>query len=411
MGDIFGTMAAGMSDEDYLRMWGELVANGRIDPVRHIGRFGREDGVFLLPRPLAGGRAATVKPIERAPQERSGIFDYSFKMPHRESGVVRYDPPRGVPQRTQDLLSRQDVFDKMVEGTVSGLKFRDWYDIGPVYKSFLDKFSKEEGSRRFDAFVDGIASASPRSDFGTSLRNGSYYYGQANPEKYEGGPGAGGQPRFVDLPETPPYPYGHLAQKLHRRNVKKTLYADGPGFDPKRNAKPLSMAWNLKGDLNLVTVDSNAFRAPAMLGRDPAFLATPPYLSRKADNPRNIQKEFLDGKITMDDLVNWGPGWQSKPRENEYGAFEQYYRKIANELGIAPAEAQPGSWFGHGLMTGLRTAPKHAMDFFEEHVLKTARERNMNPIDVWLDAITGRRPLTYADPKIIGDMPGFSQAG
>lgn len=342
--------------------------------------------------------------ITRPTQEKTGIFDYGFKMPGRDSGVQRYQPPRGVPQRSQDLLGRQDVFDKMVAGVERGMPVRDWYEMGPVYKSFIDEFGEQEGNLRFDAFVDAIASTSPRSDVGTNMRNATYYYGKAHPP-----PGTNETPSFSDLPEKAPYPYGHLAQNLHRQNVEKTIFPGGQGFDPFKNPKPLSFSWNFKGDPNLVTVDTHAFRAPAMLGEDPRFLERS-FKSEKGTVPRNIQREFEQGDISMDTLKEWGPGWQSKPQQNEYGAWEDYYRRIASELGIAPAEAQAAGWVGHGQMTGLESAPKSAMDFIEERILKTARERGMDPADVWREAIRGARPLTRLEDQSPA-MQGTSMVG
>jgi hypothetical protein len=340
-------------------------------------------------------------------QERSGVFDYDYKMPHRDSGVQRYQPKGGVPQRSQDLLTRPDVYDKMVEGTQKGIDMaggQDWYETGPLFKDFIDRFGPEVGQKRFDAFMAAVASTSPRSDVGANVRNASFYYGKANPPLR---PGQNSRPGLEDLYEKNPYPYGHLAQNLHKGNIEKTLYT-GEGFDPRKNPKPLSFMWNLMGDPNLVTVDTHAFRAPAMLGKDPNFLETS-FINKKGMQPQNIQQEYLSGNRNMDDLSKWGAGWQSKPRENEYGYWEDYYKRIANDLGVSPRQAQGGAWIGHGDMTGLESAPKPFMDFIEERILKTAKERNMDPKDVWRQAITGERPLTKKDENL--NLPGASAVG
>lgn len=352
-------------------------------------------------RPTRDDLARVVRP----PQEKTGIFDYNYKMPTKDSGVQRYQPPRGVPQRTVDLLARPDVFDKMVSGVERGLDVKDWYEMGPAYKSFIDEFGPDEGNRRFDAFMDAIASTSPRSDVGTNVRNATYYYGQANPP-----PGTNYQPQFSDLPAKAEYPYGHLAQNLHRMNAEKTLYPGGGGFNPKSNPKPLSFAWNFKGDPNLVTVDTHAFRAPAMMGEDPRFLETS-FLNEKGAKPRNIFKEYEAGQVSMGDATKRGAYWQSKPRETEYAAWEDYYRRIAREIGITPAEAQAAGWVGNGGMTGLESAPKSAMDFIEERILLTAKKRGMDPADVWREAIRGVRPLSKNEDAITGDLPGMTAVG
>lgn len=378
------------------------AARPSMEELQRSGDVPTPGGRDTLARSIIRPTGDDVKWVTRPPQERSGVFDYSFKMPERISGVERYAPPRGVPERTTNLLGRQDVFDKMVAGVERGLPVKDWYEFGPVYKSFIDEFGPELGNQRFDAFVDAIASTSPRSDVGTNIRNATYWFGQATPK-----PGQNSIPGINDLPEKPTFPYGHLAQSLHRSNIAKTLLPGGGGFDPKSNPKPLSFAWNFRGDPNLVTVDTHAFRAPAMLGRDPNFLETS-FLNEKGAVPRNIQREHAAGDVSMDEAAGRGAFWQSKPKENEYASWEDYYRRIANELGIKPAEAQAAGWVGHGAMTGLESAPKSAMDFVEERILKTAKERNMDPIDVWKQAIRGERPLTFLEKNVLGDVPGMS---
>jgi hypothetical protein len=348
-----------------------------------------------------------VAKVARPPQERSGVFNYDYKMPVRNSGVQRYQPKFGVSKRAQDLLTRPDVYDKMVGGVEAGLDVKDWYEAGPLFKSFIDEFGPDEGQKRFDVFIDAVASTSPRSDVGTNVRNATYYYGKAMPDRP---PGSNQPPAsFSDLPAKAEYPYGHLAQNLHRSNAEKTLYPGGSGFDERKNPKPLSFAWNFKGDPNLVTVDTHAFRAPSMLGKDERFLETS-FLNKKGDQPRNIQKEFAAGQHNMDDLSKRGAMWQAKPNENEYAAYEDYYRRIAQDLGITPAEAQAAGWVGHGKMTGLESAPKSFMDFVEERILKTAKERGMDPADVWREAIRGKRPLTMEE-KSLQNVPGAAAVG
>ncbi len=293
----------------------------------------------------------------------------------------------------------------MQAGIERGRPVADWYETGPLRKSFEDEFGPDQGIKQFDQFIDAVAATSPRSNVGTNVRNASYYYGAAQPR-----PGQNSLPEFADLPEKAPAPYGHLAQNLHRMNVEKTVFPGGAGLDFKENAKPISFAANLKGDPSVATIDTHAFRAPAMLSGDPRFLERS-YVTEKGSDPRNILAEALSGKVSMGEAQDRGAYWASKPLPTEYGAFEDFYRKLAQASDMTPAEAQAASWVGHGPMTGLDSAPKSFMDFMEERILKTARERNMDPGDVWRDAMRGIRPLTKLEDNIVGDMPGMSAVG
>lgn len=324
--------------------------------------------------------------VVRPPQEKSGIFDYSAKEQPFDAGVQRFVPKK-VPERTTDLMANQEVYDKFMQGMERGLPVKDWYETAPLLKSFQGEFGGDIGRARFNQFIDAVAATSPRSDVGTNVRNASYYYGKAQPF-----PGRNSIPSIADLPEKNPFPYGHLAQNLHRMNAEKMVFPGGTGLDFKENAKPIAFAANLKGDPNVVTVDTHAFRAPNILSGDPRFLERS-FMSEKGAKPRNIQDELAMGELTQEDVLGRGAYWSSKPRPTEYAAYEDLYRRGAADLGITPREAQAASWVGHGPTTGLESAPKSFMDFMEERILKTAQERNMDPQDVWKKAMRGSMPL------------------
>jgi hypothetical protein len=324
--------------------------------------------------------------VVRPAQEKSGVFDYSARYPPRDLGVERFRPKK-VPERTVDLLGRQDVFDKMMGGVEAGKPVADWYETGPLRKSFEDRFGTERGLGQFDQFIDAIAATSPRSDVGTNVRNASFYYGKAQPFQ-----GRNSIPSIEDLGAKNPAPYGHLAQKLHRMNAAKTVFPGGEGLDFKQNAKPIAFAANLKGDPSVATVDTHAFRAPAMLGEDPRFLERS-FLNEKGAVPRNIQEEVASGAVPMEEALGRGAFWSSKPLPTEYAAFEDMYKNLGQEAGLSPAETQAASWVGHGPTTGLESAPKSFMDFVEERVLLTAKKLGKDPREVWRDAMTGKSPL------------------
>src|SRR5262245_12306388 len=218
-------------DDDIIPGLGDLFQMGFIkprfdDPIARIGQY----GAVPMSAPTRGDLAKVVRP----PQEKSGVFDYSVKNTPVDLGVERFVPKK-VPARTADLMQNQEVYDKFVQGMERGLPVKDWYETGPLAKSFTDEFGADVGRARFNQFIDAVAATSPRSDVGTNVRNASYYYGKAQPF-----PGQNSIPSISDLPPKNPAPYGHLAQNLHRMNAEKTVFPGGAGLDFKENAKPIA---------------------------------------------------------------------------------------------------------------------------------------------------------------------------
>ena len=118
--------------------------------------------------------------------------------------MERWQPPRGVSQRMQDALANREVSTGIL-GTIDrgiGLGADKWYHTEPVRQAWINELGPVAGPREFARYMDMVAATSPRSDVPTNIRNASYYYQHAAAGK--------------ELPDTLPYPYGHVAQNLHR---------------------------------------------------------------------------------------------------------------------------------------------------------------------------------------------------
>lgn len=338
---------------------------------------------------------------------RTGAFDYGAPNAQYVESAPMYIPPRGVPERSRDLLSRPDVQEKTLEGIERGRALKDWYETGPLKQAFTDELGHNEGTARFEDFIRAVGATSPRSDVGTNIRNASYYYTLAKTGR--------GMPVPVPNPDKPgkfiknPAPYGHLAQDLHRGNIEKVLglRVGQPGranqiegYDFQSNPKPIGYTADLLGDPSRVAVDTHAFRAPAMYGEDPRFLETRYEVSvpkgQPKAPPRNIYDEVQSGRMTMAEALDTGAYWQSKPKENEYSHWQDWYRDLANRAGMAPREAQAAGWAGSGRMTGLESDPnKMFMDFMEDRLLHTQAERDtkLSPREILANMIRGKAPL------------------
>ena len=322
---------------------------------------------------------------------KSDLFDMG--MLHEVPGVEQHDiprnvPARGVPERVKDLMVDRNIFDRAMkvieEGRAKG--GHKWYNAEPLRHAFVVEHGKDRGNEAFRKFMDFVAATSPRSEVGANVRNASYYYGRHM--RGEGMP---------EIGERNPQPYGHMAQRLHQMNAQRIA---GAGWDPLNNPKPASFAQNLMGNQAPATVDTHAFRLPAILAQDPRFLETA-YQSNKDAPKQNIQKMVQSGEIPIEEALKKAAYWQTMPKENEYGAMEQFYKKLAQEAGITPAQAQASAWVGGGHLTGLASdESKPFMGFLQDRIYKTATETNRDPKDVLKGFIRGESPLRASGGRI-----------
>ena len=323
-----------------------------------------------------------------SPEVRSApgtLFDYSniHDVPDvRQYDLPRYEPPRGVSERVQDLVGNKKVEQLMQDQIQKGadINAQTFYYNEPLREAFVSELGKKKGEPAFARYMDYVAATSPRSDVETNARNASYYYWlekQGLPVPEKGG--------------VNPQPYGHMAQNLHRENASNIR--SGEYFDPYANPKPLSFSQNLQGNFAPVTVDAHAFKLPAMLSRDPEFLAGSLKLE-KGQPTINPTKMYEGGDLSMRDAVKQPVYWAARPNRNEYGAMEQYYKRLAADAGMTPAQTQAAAWAGGGDITGLGSvAGDPFMRSVENRAIKTAAERGITPAEALSQMMRGKAPL------------------
>lgn len=299
-----------------------------------------------------------------------------------QTDLPRYVPPRGVSQRVQDVTSNPDVRDKALQVIERGKQLggANWYNADPLRDAFVKQLGEDTGGDAFSRYMDYVAASSPRSKVGDNVRNASYYY--MRDMSGEGLPKVG---------DKNPQPYGHLAQRLHQMNANGIV--DNGGWDPLKNPKPASFAQNLMGNQQPVTVDTHAFRLPAVLSQDPRFLTTA--FKPDKDAPSiNYRKMVESGDMSMTDALNRPAIWDMQPKDNEYGAMENFYRGLGQDAGLTPAQTQASAWVGGAQDTGLGSDPsKPFLGFFNDRVHLTAQKLNMDPQDVLKHFIAGKLPL------------------
>lgn len=341
---------------------------------------------------MAGGRIKTPQqqPVGFAPNTKGvmgDLFDYSkvHQVPDvSQTPIERYAPPRGVSERVQDLVKNKKVEEKMQDYIQKGrdINAETFYYNEPLRQAFVDELGKKKGNEGFARYMDYVAGSSPRSDVETNARNASYYYWlekTGQPVPAQGGKNL--------------EPYGHLAQNLHRQNAE--AIRSGEYFDTRANPKPLSFSANLQGNFQPVTVDAHALKLPAMLSRDPRFLAGSTNLEKGVTI--NPTKMYEKGDITMREALQRPVYWAARPNPNEYAAMEQYYQRLAKDAGMTPAQTQAAAWAGGGKLTGLESvAGDPFMRSVENRAIKTAAERGISPQEALSQMMRGKAPLLSA---------------
>lgn len=297
--------------------------------------------------------------------------------------LPRFEPPQGVSQRVQDLVSNTAVRDKMAQKIEQGIDMKgpEWYNLDPMRQAFVKELG-ERGNTAFQKYLDIAAATSPQSKVPENVRNASYYYTQM----MRGDP-------IPPVGERNPSPYGHFAANTHKKILSEILET---GWNPILKPKTASFTQNLGGNWTPGTIDTHATRLPAMLSEDPRFLATSwrPDNAPKGTPSRNIQAEVTSGKMSMDDALKEPGYWLARPNPNEYGALEKYYQDIGREYGMQAAPTQASAWVGGGKLTGLGSDESLPfIGFVEDRIKLTAEKRGMDPQDVLKRFIRGEMPL------------------
>jgi len=176
-------------------------------------------------------------------------------------------------------------------------------------------------------------------------------------------------------------------------------------IDYRTNPKPATFAENVAGNLNGVTVDTHAIRgalhvlneiAPGQIPRqwfnsDAAYKA---YL----DNPSDVAN--YAGKGIADTLA--GQVVDGVKQQTEYAVFSDLYKKVAERLGVMPAEAQSLSWFANGKFTGLASPPKSIVELINDRVDVTAQALGKSKDVIFKAFMEGKIPLLSATGVLVG---------
>jgi hypothetical protein len=388
------------------------MAGGRLRPEKATGFAPGSIAEIKLGKPIIDASGAPIKGAAFTKQSRAvldeiaagekgaGPMDLSgtLRSDVPQVPMERYVPKHGVTDRLTDAIANKKVQQGVRESVETGLKFGadKWYHNEPVRREFIKELGEVRGPIEYARFMDMVAATSPRSDVPTNIRNASFYY-QMSGKK--------------GLPEELPYPYGHVAQNLHRQNYATVTSPEG--WDIFKNTKPASFSANLQGNLVPGTMDTHAFRNIGMRTKDPRFLETSvsakykqgtdptkdtivnKYGERTGDTVVFRPQELHEGgKLKIKDALEIPYFWSAKPRANEYGAAEKFYSEVGRDFKLPTADAQGAAWAGGGQLTGLGTVPTHTFpQLLNERILYTAKMRGEDPSKTLSDFIRKKAPL------------------
>jgi hypothetical protein len=372
----YGDLPVMIPQGDKTREQGQQYAyDMTVKPVVDLGRFATGQmapeelpgfgltaaGLFL---PMAKGvlRPAATALEVAAPQ----ILRPAARVPQFD--LRRYVPAGGTSERVRDLIANKDVRDEMLKSIARGIEMggANFQRTDGIRQAFIQQLGEEAGNLEFGQYMDFIAANSPRSSVAVSVRNATPHF-----NAFRNGKG------IPEIGTKSPYPYGHKYQEAHQRLMHRL---DNGGFDPLGQPKVSSEAQNLRGNELPVAVDVHAFRHPAMLAQDERFLLP------------KIRDRLQRGELSMEEALKKPGNWAVGPNENEYASMEQYFKSLANEVGLTPAATRNAARFGGKDLTGLRNQ-RIIDDVFEDRVRRQAEHRGMDPEDVLRQFIDAKLPL------------------
>ena len=342
-------------------------------------------------RPVRGSAPDAMPAGQEPAPDAPKLFPAGAMPRAAQRDLKRKASPAGVSERVADLVAnstlRRAMLDKIREGVEMGGKH--WYDTSPLYQAFVKELGKKRGEISFRIYINLVAARSPLSEAGLSIRNASYDYVQWMKDQL-----------VPTVGSKYPKPYGHRLQKIHQGLVRK--YLKNKEWSGEDQPKVSSGAENFLGNYEPVMIDTHAFRLLAMLSRDTRFLRTDFGIGTRRP-VQNIRKMVESGQMSMDEALKRPAYWQSAPDPHEYAALEQFYKGLAKELGLAPAEAQAAAWIAGGKLTGLRSdATKTFMGSVEDRIMRTAKKRGLEPELVLKNFIRGKELLLGLGAVLFG---------
>jgi len=296
----------------------------------------------------------------------------------------RYMPPQtptSVPRKPSGIKypkgNRAAILDEMSDEIATVLAKRGekflgtpaefFYRTGPIRKKAIELGVPEnEVDQWMREFSQMYAATSPRTETAQNLRNATLVMAKNHagiPLEQVMGAGTGG------LNEKG-YPMMIGPSGIHGQLVSAVK---GGGIDFNTNPKPATFAENVYGNLDGVTADTHAIRGALDAlneirpGEIPAGFIRPEFRDAYQADPSQLNPAtWIDDTLATQML-------DKTAKQTEYAPFSDVYRKMAEKLGVTPADAQSLGWFGSGDKTNLASETKTVADLLGERIDVTAK--------------------------------------
>ena len=372
--------------------------------------------------------------------------------PDRSTGsYARYVPARGVSERMQRLGPQATdpnspigtIFDRYIDKgkTLGG---EDWYNTEELRGWFIESLGEARGNAEWMDYMQKIGATSTGSKVPENMRIASFYRA-LGPDAARVGqlvkdegltPVAAAQKLGINVPNTPDdYAYGHLKQRGHGGNIANQAAGEWDTTIPpdlkgsalsewlKANPKVKGFFNSLVGNKDNIAADMHFMRMLAMAEGGTDFLnkqaklnraqldelrttygaAIDPYIKTRTVNGKplsevNLAQAAKDGLIKDSSMFKSTPSaWADTPEANEYGAYEDMARAVAQRYGMTPAQFQASLWMGAGDITNLADSSQGTfMDLFRRTLDKRAGQRGLTRREMFDDFVYNRAPLSVA---------------
>ena len=345
------------------------------------------------------------------PSTDNVIFDLDAKPGENQSPYERNMPeqsdtpvPRAPDGATLPLNNRgakviemsEQISDVLADRAqpLVGSNVQYFYHTGPIIDKAVELGIPEETAReQLKKFALNYAATSPRTMTEQNLRNASLVTAK--------------QKRGVELTEMigpggegvneKGYPMMINPGGIHKKLVDEAA-GDGLNFDT--NPKPATFAENVSGNLAGVTADTHAIRAvfDAMNEIEPGSIPIEFIGGKNAKATKEMRAQYLADPSSLDvaTMINDTLATQKingQSVQTEYAIFSDIYKKVAEKIGVKPAEAQSLSWFANGQKTGLASEPKTIVELIDERVDVTAQMLGQTKEEVFKKFMQGSIPL------------------
>ena len=333
-------------------------------------------------------------------------LDYQKNIPdQKEVPVPRAPEGKTLPKfnRAAKVIEMSDqIADVLAERArpFVGTNVQFFYHTGPIIDKAVSLGIPESTARaQLRKFAENYAATSPKTETEPNLRSASLVTAKQKaglrPTDIigvgSGGVNEKGYPMMIN-------PGG-----LHLKLIDA---AAAEGFNFNTNPKPATFVENVSGNLSGVTADTHAIRAvfSAMNEIEPGSVPlgfiggkqtkTMSAKEVREQNQNNYKKD--PSTLNVATMIADTLGSQKidgKDVQTEYAVFSDIYKKVAEKLGVQPAEAQSLSWFANGDKTGLGSAPKTIVELIDERVDVTAQALNQPKDEVFKKFMQGSIPL------------------